>query len=105
MGNRRQGSVTRHDQVNASGETAAPIDRSAAQSALIEQGLLRVAEVAGFLRLSRASVYDLMRKGLLPWVKLGRARRIPRQAVVELAARELVGGWALIDRERSGDAD
>ena len=52
---------------------------------------MRIPEVARFLALSRASVYQLMDRGELPWVKLGRARRIPRRAVVDLAARRLIG--------------
>ena len=56
---------------------------------IVEEGLMRVLEVAGFLGISRASVYQLMERGELPWVKLGRARRVPRRAVIELAAGKL----------------
>ena len=52
---------------------------------------MRIPEVARFLALSRASVYQLMDRGELAWVKFGRARRVPRRAVVELAARRLIG--------------
>ena len=62
---------------------------------IVEEGLMRVPEAALFLGLSRASVYQLMERGELPWVKLGRARRIPRRAVVGLAARRLTGGGGL----------
>ena len=44
------------------------------------------------LRLSRATVYNMMNEGQLPYLKLGRSRRIPKRAVVELAASQLVGG-------------
>ena len=54
---------------------------------LVSDGLMRVAEAAEFLRVSRSSVYQLMEGGELPWVNLGRARRVPRRAVVDLAAR------------------
>ncbi len=38
--------------------------------------LYRVTEVAAHLRLSRGATYRLMREGLLPFVKIGHARRI-----------------------------
>jgi excisionase family DNA binding protein len=57
---------------------------------LVEQGLLRVAEAARFLAVSCSTIYDLMETGRLPYVKLGRSRRIPRQALVDLARRSLV---------------
>ena len=58
---------------------------------LVSDGLMRVAEAADFLRVSRSSVYELMAGGELPWARLGRSRRIPRRAVVALAA-QLVRG-------------
>ena len=58
---------------------------------VVAGGLDKVQEVARFLKLSVASVYKLMDKGDLPYVKIGRSRRIPHRAVVELAARNLVG--------------
>ncbi len=66
------------------------------RSELMTQGLMRVPEVARFLALSRAKIYELMNRGELPWVKLGRARRIPRAAVVRLAAERLCGGHGVI---------
>ena len=62
------------------------------QQALVADGLMTVREAAEFLRLSRSSVYALMDHGELAFVKLGRSRRIPRRALVELAARGLRGG-------------
>ena len=61
-------------------------------AALVADGLLKVSEAAAFLQLARASLYVLMDQGELPFVKLGRSRRIPRRALVELAARGLRGG-------------
>ena len=61
-------------------------------AALVEDGLVTVPEAAGFLRLSRSKVYALMEQGELAFVKLGRSRRIPRRALVALAARGLRGG-------------
>ena len=59
---------------------------------LVSEGLMRVPEAARFLSVSRAHVYSLMDRGELPWVKLGRARSIPRAAVTRLAAENLRGG-------------
>ena len=63
-----------------------------AAAALVEDGLLKVRQAAAFLGISRSTVYVLMNEGQLAYVKLGKSRRIPRRAVVELAARELRGG-------------
>ena len=53
---------------------------------------MKVTEAADFLRLSRSNLYALMERGELPFVKLGRSRRIPRRAVIALAAGGLRGG-------------
>jgi excisionase family DNA binding protein len=58
---------------------------------VVEDGLLTVREAAGFMRISIAGIYALMARGELPYVKIGRCRRVPRRALVELAARNLVG--------------
>ncbi len=62
-------------------------------AALVEDGLLTVAEAGRFLKLSRSSVYKLMDEGQLRYTKIGRSRRVPRRAVVELAASGLQGGF------------
>lgn len=62
---------------------------------LVADGLMTVPETAAFLGVSRSFLYGLMDRGRLVFVKLGRSRRIPRAAVVELAASGLKGGWAL----------
>ena len=62
---------------------------------LVSDGLMTVREAAEFLRLSRSSVYALMGHGELAFVKLGRSRRIPRRALVELAASGLRGGMRI----------
>ncbi len=64
-------------------------------AALVEDGLMTVAEAARFLRLSRSTLYAIMDRGELRFAKIGRSRRIPKRAVVELAARELRGGTRL----------
>jgi excisionase family DNA binding protein len=58
---------------------------------LVSDGLMTVAEAVAFLRLSRTTLYGLMDTGRLAYVRVGRARRIPRRALVELAATNLVG--------------
>lgn len=63
--------------------------------ALVAEGLVTVAEASRFLGLGRTSIYALMEQGGLPYVKCGRARRIPKRALTEYAARNLRGGWAL----------
>jgi len=57
--------------------------------AAVVDGLVTVAEATAFLGLSRSKVYALMDTGRLSYVKLGRARRIPRRALVALAADNL----------------
>ena len=70
--------------------------RTLADSAeLVADGLLTVKECSEFLHLSRSKIYELMDAGELCFAKLGRSRRIPRRAVIELAARQLRGGWRL----------
>ena len=66
--------------------------RKSDRAALVADGLLTVREAAAFLRISRSTLYVLMDHGELPFLKLGKSRRIPRRAVIELAARELRGG-------------
>lgn len=62
---------------------------------LVEDGLLSIDEAMAFLSISRSTLYELMDKGLLPWSKIGRSRRIPRRALVSLAQLTLRGGQAL----------
>ena len=63
---------------------------------LIVDGLLTVVESASFLRVGRSSLYVLMDRGELRFVKIGRSRRIPRRAVIALAACGLRGGVQVI---------
>lgn len=59
--------------------------------ALVEDGLMTVAEAATFLRVSRSTIYGLMDRGDLAFVKLGVSRRIPKRALIALAAAHLQG--------------
>jgi excisionase family DNA binding protein len=72
------------------GRALAQLDE--AVRSVVDEGLMTVPEAAAFLRISRTSLYDLMDRGDLPFVKLGKSRRVPRRAVVDLAARCLTGG-------------
>jgi excisionase family DNA binding protein len=57
---------------------------------LVEEGLARIRDAAQFLGVSVAQLYVFMGRGDLPFVKLGKSRRIPRRALIELAARNLI---------------
>jgi excisionase family DNA binding protein len=57
---------------------------------MMVDGLESVNAAARFLQISRGHVYNLMRKGELPFVKFGRSRRIPKRAMIGLAAEHLV---------------
>lgn len=48
---------------------------------LMRDGLLTSKEAARFLAISRTKIYDAMSSGDLPYVKLGKARRIPKVAL------------------------
>ncbi|MEV6491497.1 helix-turn-helix domain-containing protein [Actinoplanes sp. NPDC051633] len=48
--------------------------------------LLRVEDAAKLLNIGRSAVYDLIRSGRLRSVKIGKSRRIPREAVDEVIA-------------------
>ncbi len=58
---------------------------------LVADGLMSLKEAAEFLSISRSKLYEQMDHGELPFVKLGRFRRVPRRAVVWLASRGLRG--------------
>lgn len=60
---------------------------------LFEEGLMTVAEASKFLRVGKSMLYDLMESGQLVYVKIGRARRIPKRALIDLAKANLRGGW------------
>lgn len=55
-----------------------------------QDGLQTVEAVAQFLTLSRSKVYQLMERGELPYVKLGRSRRVKWADVLELIDKNLV---------------
>jgi excisionase family DNA binding protein len=53
-------------------------------------GLMRVDEASQYLAVCRSKIYQLMDSGQLRFVKIGRSRRIPRDALVELVRQNLV---------------
>jgi excisionase family DNA binding protein len=52
-----------------------------------EKLLLTVEEVAHLLSINRSTVYDMLARGDLPSVKLGRRRLIYRQSLVDFIVR------------------
>lgn len=60
---------------------------------LVADGLMTVLEASRFLSVSRATLYVMMDEGKLFHVKLGRSRRIPRKAVMNLAIANVQGPW------------
>jgi len=53
-------------------------------------GLQPVAKVAKFLSLSRSKVYLMMDQGQLPYVKLGKSRRVRWSDVLKLVDQNVV---------------
>ncbi len=54
--------------------------------------LVTIADAAEALALGRSAVYELLLTGQLPSVKIGRARRIPIDALQAFVARQLDSG-------------
>jgi excisionase family DNA binding protein len=57
---------------------------------LIADGLVSPDEAMRFLGISRPTLNRLLDRGVLPTVRLVTTRRIPRRALVDLAARSVV---------------
>ena len=57
---------------------------------MVSEGLLTVREAEDFSGLRKSKLYDLMQSGELPYAKCGGARRIPRRALQEYMAKNLV---------------
>jgi excisionase family DNA binding protein len=53
--------------------------------------LATVKEAEDYLKLSRVTIYGLMQSGELQFVKIGKSRRIPWDALDELVRRHTVG--------------
>jgi excisionase family DNA binding protein len=61
--------------------------------------LLTIQEVATTLRCGRTCVYDLIGRGELPAIKLGRLTRIPASALRDLVTRRLAYRSAVVDAD------
>jgi predicted DNA-binding transcriptional regulator AlpA len=59
---------------------------------MVQEGLVTIEGAMDFLDISRASLYRLINDGTLPTVKLIGARRIPRRALIDLAASRVIVG-------------
>jgi excisionase family DNA binding protein len=66
-----------------------PVPKKADELELFSFGLDRVKDVARFLNISKALVYTYIKRGELKSIKFGKARRIPRLAVLEFVAKHL----------------
>jgi excisionase family DNA binding protein len=51
--------------------------------------LLSVSEAATALSLSRSLLYELLMRGEVPSIKIGRSRRVPVKALHDFVARQL----------------
>jgi excisionase family DNA binding protein len=58
---------------------------------IAEDGFLTINEACQFLRVSRPTVYGMMGRDELPFVMVGKVRRIPRRAIVALVSQGLQG--------------
>ena len=66
--------------------------------------LLRAETIAGILDISTARVYELIRMGILPAVKLGRQVRVEEQTLeawITEGGQGLPGGWRWEDAQES----
>jgi excisionase family DNA binding protein len=61
-------------------------------NALSEQSFLTVREASGQLRVSRGTVYGLIRAGRLPAFRVGESLRIPRSALESWIEAQLAPG-------------
>jgi excisionase family DNA binding protein len=63
-----------------------------AKKTACRRGLARVdPEATGFLGVCRATVYKMMAARLLPYVLIGRSRRIPWSALEDFVEKNTVG--------------
>lgn len=56
----------------------------------LSDGVMSISQVAEFCNVSTRLVYKLMERGL-PWVKIGRHRKVPRRSLIKYLAEHLVG--------------
>ena len=65
-----------------------------------EKLLLRAREVVGLTGLSRATVYDLIARGVIPSIRVGRAVRVPMDALKQWVAEHTTGAERKEDGKR-----
>jgi excisionase family DNA binding protein len=70
-------------------------DRPSAVGVGPNRGLLRVEEAAEWLGLSRTKAYELVYRGTLPSVTIGRSRRVPVAALEAFVNRLIENGGVL----------
>jgi excisionase family DNA binding protein len=68
---------------------------------MVQEGLITIEAAMDFLGISRASLYRLIKDGILPTVKLIGARRIPRRALIDLAASRVMVGTRSSDCQQA----
>lgn len=56
---------------------------------MTEKLLLRPAEAAELLSISRSKIYELVNAGEIPSIRLGGAIRIPRRSLEEFISRQM----------------
>jgi excisionase family DNA binding protein len=59
---------------------------------LLGDGCFTIEEAVRFSGLGRSFLYEQMKAGRLPYVKVGAARRVPRRALQRFLAEHLVVG-------------
>jgi excisionase family DNA binding protein len=57
---------------------------------LVAAGPVRVKAAAEFLQLGRTTIYGLMEKRILTYVKIGKARRIPKKALIDFETKNVI---------------
>ena len=57
---------------------------------LAEEGFLTISGAESFTGMKRSTLYNLMQDGTLPYAKVGKARRIPKKALIDFMAGNLV---------------
>jgi excisionase family DNA binding protein len=58
--------------------------------AVIADGAMSIRKAVQFTGFSRSFLYEMMEDGRLPYIKIGRARRIPKRALLDLLQQALV---------------
>jgi excisionase family DNA binding protein len=76
-----------------------PADADEPSTPSMSQLLLTIPEVAATLRCGRTCVYDLIGRGELPAIKLGRLTRVPAAALRDLVVRRLEHRSAVVDAD------